>query len=118
MDKTNEVMIAFLAWIIVSVLIVVATRKPSRLFSSFGARTLLAGASLLTATLALNFYTTMVYADYFRYLERMANFNNELLDGYALLSLQNLINFTTLCSGVFGASIGGSLIYKAAYPQN
>ena len=118
MNTTNEIMSAFSIWLASCTLIVLTTRKPSNIFSSFIGRMLLAGAGLLVATLALNMYTAFVYMDYFKYLTRMGDGSRDFIDEFALMSTQNLISFTTLFSSMFGASIGGSLIYKAAYPRN
>jgi hypothetical protein len=111
-------MVAFAIWIGSCILIVAGTRKPSKYFSSFTRRMFIAGSSLLVATLALNAYTSFVYIDYFKYLTRMSDYERSFLEEFALLSTQNLISFTTLFSSMFGASIGGNLIYKAAYPRN
>ncbi len=74
-----------------------------------------AGAGLLTVTIALNSYTGFLYLEYYRLLSYD---EKGRLEELALLSIQNVISFTTIFSGMIGASIGGSLLYKAAYPKN
>lgn len=93
------------------------TRKPSAIFSSFNTRILIAGLSLLTAKLLLNMYTGFIFIDYYKDLIRAADYGKSFFEEFAVMSLQHLIGFTTLFSSMFGASLGGSLLYKAAYPR-
>jgi hypothetical protein len=114
----EKIMLAFAVWVVVSIFIVITTRKPSRHFSSFTTRTLVAGLSLLTVTLTLNMYTGFIFIDYYKDLVRAADYEKSFSEDFVIMSVQHLIGFTTLFSSMFGASLGGSLLYKAAYPRN
>jgi len=79
---------------------------------------LIAGICLLTATVLLNYYTSQIYYDHQNYLTIASDGKRGSLEERALLSMKSLIDLTALFSNIFGASIGGNLIYKAAYSKD
>jgi hypothetical protein len=118
MSFTFTATLIFLAWFVICVAIFFATRQKSPRFSSFRSRVTIAGVAFIVATLTCSGAINFILVEYYKELVRNSGGDKSFLEDFAYLSAQNLANYYTMFSSMFGASIGGSLLYKGLYPKH
>lgn len=118
MDFFDKALAILIAWIFLIIFTYVLTFRKSRLFSSFKTRVIVAGAAMLTITFACSACLSSELSDYFEELTRAAGYELDFLGDFAYLEAQNTYTTFTLFMNLFGASVGGNLLYKGLYPSH
>lgn len=113
-----KITLIFLVWVLVFFGTFLATRHKSNWFSSFRSRVVIAGLFFIVSSLTCSGVINYFLLEYYKGLVRASEFDKSFVEEFAYMSAQNLANYYTLFSTMFGASIGSALLYKGLYPRH